>query len=374
MGELKGDLSVMPLADLAIWFANRRATGSLTLERGAIKKDFALQDGAVVRAASNDPREYFGQFLVHFGLITEDQLQRAFETQKETNVLLGRILVMIGIVPEQQVIQTLKVKINESMLDAFRWESGKFAFEEAPGDEARPQIDVAVPLFDIHREGVRRATTWDHFNRIFVNQTMLLSVQETRVPLAATLDTLDGRIIALARHGLSIEAISLELHATDYQVAARLYELHKNDVIEPREPSEPLRSFTGDISQVNLSHADRARQTLAIGDFATAFRHVQAAIKSDPGSQELSQLQKQIEAKYREEIQSEIVSREKIPISLSNVDESATKRLSAKQRYLLARIDGKRSVQALIQVSPMHDIEALEILRQMLRDKIIRLM
>jgi hypothetical protein len=38
----------------------------------------------------------------------------------------------------------------------------------------------------------------------------------------------------------------------------------------------------------------------------------------------------------------------------------------------LARIDGKRNIQAIIQVSPMRDVEALEILQQFLRDGVIR--
>ena len=74
-----------------------------------------------------------------------------------------------------------------------------------------------------------------------------------------------------------------------------------------------------------------------------------------------------------EEIQIEIVSREKIPALVKQVDDKGARKLTAKQRYILARIDGKRSVQAIIQVSPMRDIEALEILRGFLRDGIIRL-
>src|SRR5205823_12338659 len=111
MAEIRGDLSLMPVADLIIWFANRGGNGVFNVELGNVKKQFVFSNGMCVRASSTDPREYFGQFLIHFGMITEDQLQRAFETQRETKVLLGRILVMIGIVPEAQVLQTLEVKI-----------------------------------------------------------------------------------------------------------------------------------------------------------------------------------------------------------------------------------------------------------------------
>jgi uncharacterized protein DUF4388 len=362
----------MPVADLVIWFANRGASGVLNVELGNVKKEFTLRGGMCVRASSTDPREYFGQFLIHFGLITEDQLQRAFETQRETRVLLGRILVMIGIVPEEQVIQSLEVKIAETMLDAFRWAVGRFHFDSETNDETRPEINVGVPLIDIHAEGMRRAAMWDEFNRVFQNQSMLLTVNDRRIPTAATLDKLDGRIIALARHGLSIEAITLELHATDYQVAARLYELHRMGAIEPREPSGSLK--LGDLPSIltqNVNHEMLARKALEANDYSVAFRHANASMKEDPGNEELSRLTEQIEGKFREQIQND-VSRESVPILGIQVDDTLIRRLSARQRYILARIDGRRSVQAIIQVSPMRDIEALEILRQFRRDGIIR--
>lgn len=373
MGQIHGDLSVMPLGDLVIWFANRGASGKLSIERGTVRKEFVLASGKAVRAASSDPREYFGQFLIHFGLLTEDQLQRAFETQRETTVLLGRILVMIGIVDEEQVIQSLRVKIRESMLDAFRWRFGKFSFDDAAPRDIRPEVEVDVPLVDIHSEGVQRAVTWDRFNSVFVSQGMLLNVNDQRVPPATTLDTLDGRIIALARHGLSIEAISLELHATDYQVAARLFELYRAGVIDPREPTESIRTPEPETITGDVTHAELARRALAEHDYSSAFRHVQASAKLDHRNEDLSELTTQIEGKYREEIQAEIVSRDAIPVLVRPPDEKAKKRLTPKQRYILARIDGKRSVHAIIQVSPMRDIEALEILRHLLRDGVIRL-
>jgi hypothetical protein len=372
MAEIRGDLSLMPVADLVIWFANRGANGVLIVELGNVKKEFTFQNGMCVRAASTDPREYFGQFLIHFGLITEDQLQRAFETQRETKVLLGRILVMIGIVPEQHVTQSLEVKISESLLDAFRWKVGRFHFDNATHEDTRPEISVSVPLVDIHAEGMRRSSMWDEFNRVFQHHSMLLTVNDRRIPPAATLDKLDGRIIALARHGLSIEAISLELHATDYQIAARLYELHRMGAIEPREPSGSLPKL--DASAHGIDHEALARKAMAQANYSVAIQHARASMKEDPANEELSELNRAIEDKFREQIKHEIeVSRDTVPVLVHEIDDNASRRLSAKQRYILARIDGKRSVQAIIQVSPMRDIEALEIMRQFLRDGIIRL-
>jgi hypothetical protein len=372
MGQIQGDLSVMPLADLAIWFANRESTGVLTVERGSTKKEFVLERGALARASSNDPREYFGQFLIHFGLLTEDQLERAFETQRETKVFLGRILVMIGIVPEEKIVQALSVKISESLLDAFRWSAGRFQFVDQSNNEARPEVEVSVGLVDLHREGLRRNALWEQFKHVFPSQRAQLAVAELRVPPGLGMDTLDGRIIALARHGLTIESIALELHATDYQCAARLYELHRLGIIEPREPVLlPSRSDVT-LPPGVLTHADLAIDAMAANDFTRAFKHAQASVNSDPGNAELTHLSEQIEGKFREHL-SEVVARDTTPAVLRELDDTEQKMLTPKQRYILGRIDGRRSVHAIIQVSPMRDVEAMDIMRFLKRQGIIRL-
>jgi hypothetical protein len=90
MRGLMGSFSVLSLADLVEHLARRSSTGALTCERGTVRKTLHVRDGRAVGAASNDPREYLGQLLVNFGHIDDDQLAKAFKTQEETKVRLGR--------------------------------------------------------------------------------------------------------------------------------------------------------------------------------------------------------------------------------------------------------------------------------------------
>lgn len=322
MGRIQGDFTVMPMADLVIWLANRRLRGTLTLRREDGEKRFDVDDGMVVRAASNDPREYFGQFLLHFGLLTEDQLQRAFETQRETSVLLGKILVMIGIVPEEQVIQGLRVKIAETMLDGFKWKDGEFEFVDEIESRPEPHIEVAVPLVDLHAEGIKRDDVWSRFERVFPSTQYVAHVEESRVPATATTDTLDGRLIELCRAGLSVEEMTLELHATDFQIADAMLRLYDGQIVAPREPTTTFPRPSSSAPIVDLTNHP---------------------------------------------------SRNTVPHLVREPSFDERRHLSAKQRYVLARIDGKRTVSAIIQVSPMHDSEALDIIEQFAADQIVRL-
>lgn len=350
----------MPIGDVVIWLANRGVSGRLHIEQEGISKSFDILDGQAIRAASNDPREYFGQFLVHQGLLTEDQLTRAFQTQNETKVLLGRILVMIGIVPEEQVIHTLRIKVSESLLDVFRWTSGRFHFEDLASSEERPQIDLLVPLEAIHREGTARSQMWSRHAELFPDPRYLLQVDPSRVPASATLDTLDGRILELAQSGLSIEAITLDLHATDYQIATSILRLHQQGAVHPRSPTDTLLPLDAGPA----AHADRARSAMDDNRYSEALRYVDEGIRSQ-SSPELEAIRNALGAL------GDKLDRTTVPNLQGAPSPEVLRRLSAKQRYVLARIDGVRTVESIIQVSPMHDEEALEILRQFQADQII---
>ena len=369
MGRVEGDLSLMPLADLAIWLGNRRLTGTLTVTSQTHGLTFLVEEGLVARASTNSPRSQFGQLLMHFGLVTEDQLEQAFQTQRETKVLLGRILVMIGIVPEEQVIQTLRVKFVENFLGAMRWKTGNFSFTEGLPAEDHPHIEVAVPLVDIHTEGMKRAQVWQEYERLIPGGGTLFVVVQSRVPANLPPRGLDARIIELADAGANVTAMSLELHATDFQVAVRLVDLVKRGVLQPREPSitVELPDLTPDLPE---GHLAAARDAMDKREFTDAFRQLQAGAKKDPANPEFMRMRDELENRSRDGTGAEL-SQDAVLVLSAEVSALQQKRMSAKQRYLLARIDGKRTVQSIIQVSPMHDFEAMDILNRFVKDGIV---
>jgi hypothetical protein len=371
MGQLGGEISLMPLADLIIWLANRQMSGVLAVELGTHRKEFTIENGSAVRASSNEPREYFRQFLTHFGLATEAQLKQAYDTQMETRVRLGRILVMIDAVAEEQVAQVLKIKVAETMLDAFRWTTGKFFFSDQKAQPAQPEISVSVPLASIHHEGMARADLWRQFTEAFPSPQMVLQVDESKVPMHLPPESLDGRIIGLARQAMTIEALALEMHATDYQIASRLFDLYQLGVLHAREPS-----FTIPGPMVKPMHgrtyADLAREAMAADSIGEALHHVEEGSRQNPDDPAFGELKREVEDKAKEKIEREL-ARYAVPTLTRELGGGEKKRLTAKERYVLARIDGYRTVEAIIQLSPMHDVEALEILKKFHIDGLIRL-
>lgn len=317
------------MPDLVLWLANREQTGVLVIEHQFIKKELALEGGRVVRSACNSPREYLGQFLINFGLLTEEQLQRALETQEETRVMLGRILVMIGICAEEHVVRTLEHKIRESVLDAMRFMPARFSFEARPVPRERPEIEVSVPLIEIHRAAAERAPHWQQIAAAFPSLNVRFRVNEAALPALEPMDPIDKRILMLSKASMTMEAMFGEMMLMEYELYTRIMRLLQYRALELLPPEAPLAA--------DLEAFDR--------ELASAL----APVSEGPD---------QIE--------------QAIPALTQPLDDILRHRPSPKDRYILTRIDGVRPVAALLPLVPMPDGEAIDVLRSLARDGFIR--
>lgn len=230
MPSLNGDISLMPVGDLFLWVANRQLSLTMEMALGQFDRKFVVRDGLVSQASASDPREYLGQHLINFGHITEDQLQKAFDTQKETQVPLGRVLVMVGAVTDEQLKRVLLFKARESLLEAMCWTEGQFkATTDVPPDEL--DADIPVNLLEVHSEGVARARMWEEMRRVFPTDATRCDVL---VEVRSDASAFDRRLIELLREGCSVGETGLELRSMDFQIYARLYDLYNRQVIRPR--------------------------------------------------------------------------------------------------------------------------------------------
>ncbi|MGB8931797.1 MAG: DUF4388 domain-containing protein, partial [Anaeromyxobacteraceae bacterium] len=256
MRGLMGSLQIVPLSDLAELLARRRASGTLTCERGTVRKSAVLVDGAVVGAASNDPREYFGQFLVNFGHATDGQLARAVHAQAESGGRLGELLVAQGVVTAEIVRDVLAIKIRETLLDVFLWDAGLFHLETDRRDET-DELGARVELSELVREGEFRATAWTAFRAAFPSGAATLTVHDEEVPPELSPASVDGRLLGLARDGRTLDELALALHMPDFPIYQRLFALQQRGILEA------VPTTSGDLGAAEL--VERARSFLAAG-------------------------------------------------------------------------------------------------------------
>ena len=79
---LQGSLGTMSVSDLLQFLAVSRKTGLLKFSQQKVRKGIYFENGIIVGSSTNDPREYLGQVLMHYGKIDEAQLQAAMEVQR----------------------------------------------------------------------------------------------------------------------------------------------------------------------------------------------------------------------------------------------------------------------------------------------------
>jgi len=356
-----GSFAVLPLADLLQLLAGRGASGVLTCERGTVRKSLHLREGVAVGAASNDPREYLGQLLINFGHIDEEGLTKAFRTQEETKVRLGKVLTMVGVVSAATIREVLAIKVRETILDVFLWDSGLFSLDPTPPPVV-DELDASVPLADVLREAEFRSTAWSAFRGEFPTGAAPLEVDEGRVPPSLVEGTVDGRVLALAREGKTIDEIGLALHATDFHLYQRLYALSRQGILRAR-PAAPLPAGPTEVRAAS-DLIDRARALLAGGRTLDAEELAARAVELAPGSDAARSLLGEAERLLEEKLRGELLAPPRTPRLRIPGHDVARLRLSSADKYLLSRCDGRRDVRQLAMVAPLRELDVLKAIRR----------
>jgi hypothetical protein len=412
MAVISGDVGLMPVPDLIIWIANRGLSCTFMVKKQGATSRFIIREGQLWQGASLDPREYLGQHLINFGYITEDQLQRAFDTQRETHVPLGRILVMVDAVKQDQLDLVLLFKTRECLLEAMSWTGGAFKLvDEVP---AARELDTVTPvdLLETHGEALARASMWREIRSVFPSDA-------TRVEALidpGQLGGFDKKLVQLMLAGRSIGEASLELRSMDFQTYARLYDLYKRNAVTPRLASAPPSSGAGATAAPPVSaaspaagqpspppagpgappahvHAEKPaeapgvvvpaeaqdpaaalRIALAGRNWSDALLFAQRIIEIDPRNVEALAAWRVAEAQLKKSAPvDEAVDLRKIPQLAMPREQMALTHLTSKERYVLSRVDGQRSLHQIAAVSPIQKEELVRIVNAFISRGVLRL-
>jgi PAS domain S-box-containing protein len=133
-------------AELLVKHASSLRTGRLVLAKGKQEKELFIDKGKIISCSSNDPARFLAQRLIAVGMITEEQRQKALDIQRETQLALGRILVILGALTENQLHDAMRAKAEDEIRELSTWTDAKYVFveEEIPTLQLVPlRIDVA---------------------------------------------------------------------------------------------------------------------------------------------------------------------------------------------------------------------------------------
>jgi CheY-like chemotaxis protein/tetratricopeptide (TPR) repeat protein len=140
-----GTLDERGPAPLILDLANAKATGTLTLTRGEVRKELFLAHGTPIGSRSNVRGETLGHFLIARGVLTEAQHRAALARSHERNERLGRVLIELGHLDEEGLLKNLAAQMRARIVSTLRWRSGKWLFTtaEPPPDLLQTPVDAA---------------------------------------------------------------------------------------------------------------------------------------------------------------------------------------------------------------------------------------
>ena len=159
--SITGNLRTLELSELLQWLAQGKKTGTLVVEQQDLEKCIYFQNGRIISSSSNDPEEHLGTFLIERGYIDEPTLEHAMKLQEATQILLGKVLVTLDSISEDDLEKILRLKTEESVYELFTWDEGDFRFVKDEMPDAA-MVPVSLEVTNIVMEGMRRIDESNH--------------------------------------------------------------------------------------------------------------------------------------------------------------------------------------------------------------------
>jgi len=360
----------MSLPEVLQWIKFGQKTGTLIFERKGIVKKVFVENGLIVSASSNDPKEYLGQVMLCFGWADENILQEAFRLQTTTKRLLGRILIENYGINEQQILKALRIKIEETVYDLFLWEDGKFIYADGVLQlQQHDRLATAITIDQVIFEGARRSDEWKEFRRSFPTDDVIFQQKGGKRdigPLSKDFITL--KIYDCVDSTKSVRRILLETRAPEYRGFEALAKLFFGDFIEATkksiaQPEKPLDDSPSLLMQA-MDHFKSKNLDKSYG-------LIEEYIQTHPSDSEGQTLYGVVKDAYLRELY-KLCPPEAIPELSLDISDLNEKIFNSREGFLASRVNGQWDVKSLMMLSPLGELESLKILKRLVDEGVVR--
>jgi hypothetical protein len=367
-----GNLTTMSVSDLLQFLAAGRKTGLLQFSLGKVAKGIYFEDGYIVGSTTNDPTEYLGQVLIHYGKINEAQLQAAMEIQRrDGGPRLGQILVKQGVLRDDEVIEILKIRTLEIIYDLFLWKQAHFEFciqDPLPTDFTRVDVEPTKVIM----EGIYRADELTRYRTLIPSDRTVMELgagwtsslgigKETR------------QLLYFLEKRMSVSEICYNMHASPFAVYAQLYDLVNKGLAnvagELPEIPDPM-SHMPDLPEGASELLLLARQELDHDEAERALSIIHTVLRREPKNIAAENLLIEAERKFISQVYKKIPPNG-VPRIILKPDELGTKEIGPQEGFVLSRINGEWDIESILSICPFREADSLRMIKGMLDNGII---
>jgi len=370
-----GNLTTMSVSDLLQFLAAGRKTGALKFTHGKVAKGIYFENGFIVGSSTNDPSEYLGQVLIHYGKINEAQLQAAMEAQRKEGgrPRLGQILVKQGILRDEEVVEILKIRTLEIIYDLFLWKEAHFEFvieDPLPADFTRVDVEPTKVIM----EGIYRADELARYRTLIPSDRTVMELgagwtsslgigKETR------------QLLYFLEKRMSVSEICYNMHTSPFAVYAQLYDL----------VNKGLANVAGELPEIadpislmpNLPEAAAELLLLARGELDNdqadrALSIIHNVLRREPKNIAAENLLIEAERKFISQVYAKIPPTG-VPKIVLKPEELSKKEIGPQEGFVLSRINGEWDIESILSICPFREADSLRMIKSMLDNGIIGL-
>jgi hypothetical protein len=364
---ITGNLKTMNVSDLLQFLAAGRKTGTLKVGRGSIIKQIYFEDGMIVGSSSNDPKELLGQVLLHYGKISEDQLQTAMGIQRQWGGKLGLILSKRGFVSEADILEVLRTRTLEIIYDLFIWDEADFEFfdkQALPADLIRIQVQAQSVILD----GIYRVDEWSRYRTVIptdrtffeLNSGWTQSVQESKEI---------REVLYYVEKRMTLAEICYNMHSSPFHACGLLFDLIEKNAIKVGGEAEPAASeVTADLSALNLPKTvpellKLARAELKENNIENALAIIHSALDQEPKHVDAHRLREEAEKKFVTHVYQNGLSPSVVLELRATLEQLEHERLGPQEGFLISRINGELDIAAILSVCPFREADCLRMIK-----------
>jgi hypothetical protein len=373
MKGIQGNLSTMNVSDLLQFLAAGRKTGMLRFDRGKTIKQIYFEKGIIVGSNTNDPKEYLGQLLIHYGKLDEPQLKAALQIQREAGGRLGEILVSTGILSQADVLEVLRIRTLDIIYDLFLWEEAHFELydNESPPDYF---VRIEVEPTKVIMDGVYRIDEWKRYRTLIPSDRALL---ELGAGWTSSLNVSKEvrQILYFVEKHMSVAEISYNMHASPFHVYGQLYDLvHQGIARVSGEAPERIAAAEDPVNALEARPESlaTARTQLRSGEVESALSTIQKNIlEKDPKNSEARSLLSVAEDLLLKQMYTAPLLPNAVPRVLLSEDGLTEQQLGPQEGFLLSRMNGEWDVSSILSICPFREIDSLRMIKTLLDRGII---
>ncbi len=259
---LEGTLKDFSLADIFQLIGIQKKTGMLVLREGEELVRVTFQNGTIVGAEkeSEQTESRLGHVLVKRGVISQEQLNRALETQSESLQRLGQVLVENGFIGSADLKEALKNQVLQIVYSLFRWKNGHYHFSpQEVVDFDRDNIEP-ISTESILMEGLRMLDEWPLIERVITDPYVVFRRTDKAIKvrdsfsssfdepgLGSEIESISlphdqVYVLNLVDGVSSVKEISDKSKLIEFETFRNLYDLHEGGFIEKTEYIVPAVS------------------------------------------------------------------------------------------------------------------------------------